>query len=165
MQAIDLVRFALGVGDHVFQLLVADLRDHPLATQSPAGGNHAVWTLGHLTFLEAGVPGILNGEPNPLAHWEPLFGMGSRPVSNPEAYPSFDELLALYRQHRARTLALVAAAAGDGGLDRVPARIPPGFEKEMATVGQTFLIMAMHQMLHAGEVADVRRAVGLKPKA
>ena len=37
MQAIDLVRFALGVGDHVFQGLVADLRDHPLATQSPAG--------------------------------------------------------------------------------------------------------------------------------
>ncbi|QOV90073.1 DinB family protein [Humisphaera borealis] len=162
MQAIDLVRHALGVGDHVFQGLVADLRDHPMATQAPTGGNHAIWTLGHITLLEAGIPGIFFGESNPLASWEPLFQVGSKPTNDASAYPSFDELLGQYRQQRATTMKILDQV-GESGMDRVPAHIPKGFEKAMATFGLTLLTMALHQMLHAGELADIRRAVGIKP--
>ena len=162
MQAIDLVRSALATGDFVFTALIADLRNHPMATQAPTGGNHALWTLGHITLLEAGIPSILVGESNPLARWESLFQSGSKPTSDAKAYPSFDELLDLYRQHRASTMKLLEQA-GAAGMDRIPAHIPEGFEKQMATFGHTFLTMAMHQMLHAGELADIRRVLGIKP--
>lgn len=162
MQAIDLVRSALHLGDHVFQALVADLREHPLATQSPVGGNHALWTLGHITLLDAAVPSILGGGTNPLAKWQPLFSMGSKPSSDASWYPAFDELVGAYRKHRANLMKLLDHA-GESSMSRVPTQIPPGFEKPMATFGDTFQLIAMHQMLHAGELADIRRAVGLKP--
>lgn len=162
MQAIDLVRSSLGLGDYLFQALLKDLRDHPLATQSPAGGNHAIWTLGHITLLEAALPTVLSGGTNPLAKWEPLFSAGTKPSLDAAAYPSFDELLAAYREHRA-ILMKQLDDVGEAGMDRVPAQIPTGFEPLMATFGQTFQLMAMHQMLHAGELADVRRSLGLKP--
>lgn len=164
MQAVDLVRFALTMTDHGFEALVAGLRSHPMATQAPAGGNHPLWTLGHLTFIESSVPSILFGRPHPLPDYEPLFKMGSTPMNDAGVYPSFDELLATYKEHRQANLKLVDEI-GDAGMGRVPAAIPKGFEKEMATFGQTFLVVALHQMVHYGEMADVRRAVGLKPLA
>jgi hypothetical protein len=163
MKAIDLVRFSLVMSDQSFQSLLFDLREHPMATQAPSGGNHAIWILGHLTVIEAGLPGISDGEPNPLSEWEPLFMPGTTPTRDAKAYPGFDELLGLYREHRARSMEMLEHI-GDAGLDRVPKHIPPGFEEGMATVGRTFTLMALHQMFHSGQLADIRRALGLKPR-
>lgn len=164
MQAIDLVRFSLNLTDGLFQKLVADLRTHPMATQSPAGGNPPVWTIGHLAMLEAAIPSILFGKPHPLPDYGSLFGQGTTPAKDAKAYPSFDEVLTTYTSHRRETLKLVDEL-GEAGMTRVPTNIPKGFEKEMATVGQTLTVIALHQMLHLGEMADVRREVGLKPLA
>ena len=45
-----------------------------------------------------------------------------------------------------------------------PTKSPPrGLEKMMRTAGETFLLIALHQMSHRGQVADARRAAGRKP--
>jgi hypothetical protein len=162
MRAIDLVGWAMRMTDESTAKLVADMRDSPLTRTTSRVGNHPLWILGHLAVVEGGIPQILFGEPNPVEHWWPLFGMGSTPSDDAGAYPTFDEVLTTYRDLRAKNLARLEEI-GEAGLDPAPKAVPPGFENEMRTVGQTLLVMSLHQMFHLGQVADTRRAAGRKP--
>ena len=162
MQSIELIRWALRMTEGATAALVSDLRDAPLTQPTSRGGNHALWILGHLCWIEGNLPHVLFGEKNEVAHWAPLFASGSQPRADAGAYPSFDELLGTYRRLRARNLKLLDDV-GEAGLDRIPRQIPPGFEDAMKTFGQTFLLIALHNMVHYGQIADVRRVAGLKP--
>jgi uncharacterized damage-inducible protein DinB len=166
MRAVDLIRWAMALTEQQTERLVADLRAAPMTRSTPGGkggdGNHAIWTLGHLCVVEGSIPEILLGEPNPVGHWKPLFFIGSQPSDDASLYPTFDELLGTYRRLRAANAALLERL-GEAGLDRQPAAVPPGFEDLMKTFGQTILLVALHNMLHLGQVADMRRVVGLKP--
>jgi hypothetical protein len=166
MNAIDLIRWALQMSDEGVNAMAAGLRDFALTRPTPGAkggdGNHALWTLGHMAFIEGGVRHIVLGESHPLEHWAPLFATGTQPKDDAGAYPSFDEVLKTLRDLRAKNLKLLDQV-GEAGLDRAPKNVPPGFEEPMKTVGRTFLLIALHQMVHYGQLADVRRVVGLKP--
>src|SRR5688572_13592990 len=166
MNRIELIRWALQMTDGATAQLVEGLRDVPLTPSTPGGkggdGNHALWSLGHLAVIEGGIPNILLGEPNPVEHWWPLFGTGTQPKADASAYPSFDEVLRTFRDLRAKNLKLLDQI-GDAGLDRKPKNVPPGFEDAMTTCGQTLLLIALHNMVHYGQIADARRVAGLKP--
>ena len=83
-------------------------------------------------------------------------------TSNASAYPPFDEILRVYREARAKNLQILEQL-GEAGLDQ-PTKAPPrGLEQAMPNAGSTFLVLAMHQMNHRGQVADARRAAGRKP--
>jgi DinB superfamily len=165
MKSIELIRFALQMAEGVTTHFVKDLSDNPMLTSTSGGksgnGNHAIWTLGHLCVVEGNVPWILFDEPNPVERWRPLFNMGSECSADPSIYPSFDELLKTYRDLRARNLKMLDDI-GEAGLDRIPKMIPPGFENEMKTFGHTLMTIAMHNMMHVGQIADIRRLAGLK---
>jgi hypothetical protein len=166
MNAIELIRWALQLSDGLTARLVGDLREAPMTPSTPGGkggdGNHAIWTLGHLCLIEGNIPQILFGETNPVEHWRPLFDMGTQCKSDAGAYPPFDEVLRTYRGLRSKNLKLLEEI-GEAGLDRAPRQVPPGFEEEMKTFGRTFMVIALHNMFHAGEIADVRRVVGIRP--
>ncbi|HEY2159546.1 MAG TPA: DinB family protein [Isosphaeraceae bacterium] len=163
MKAIDLIRCAMQKTDEWMTSAAEELRDVPLVQPTSRGGNHPLWTVGHIAVVEGDVPHILFGEPNPVEHWKPLFGQGSTPTTDASAYPPYDEVLKTYRSLRAKNLAQLDAI-GEAGLDRVSALIPPGFEEEMKTVGTTLLVIALHQMSHLGQLADARRAAGKAPR-
>ena len=169
MKAIDLLRMALRVSDAGTASLVKDMRDAPLTrpiSQNGTGsGNHPLWILGHLAYLEGSLRGILLGEevgPNPVEHWRPLFATGTEPKDDPALYPPFDEVLATLRALRITTLALLDEI-GDEGLDRVPKAAPDALKDVMGTFGHAFMIIALHQMVHYGQIADARRVAGLRP--
>jgi uncharacterized damage-inducible protein DinB len=162
MKAIDVVRNALQISDSAMMQLIEDMSDAPLTQPTPRGGNHPLWILGHITFIEGNVPHVLFGEPNPVARWAPLFAPGTEPTADASAYPPFDELVHTYRDLRARNLQILEQL-GEAGLDR-PTKSPPrGLEHVLGTVGQSFLTIALHQMSHRGQVADARRVAGRKP--
>jgi hypothetical protein len=161
MTALDTIKKALALGDGATMMLVDDLRDAPLAQPTPRGGNHPIWILGHIAFTEAGIPSIFFGEPNPLEHWAAIFAPGTEPGCDPDAYPPLEELIIKYKELRARTLQLLDQI-GEAGLDRKTKNPPKGLENALATFGDTFLTLAMHQMNHRGQLADVRRALGRK---
>ncbi|HEX8523777.1 MAG TPA: DinB family protein, partial [Tepidisphaeraceae bacterium] len=142
--------------------LLEDLKDAPLTPPTPRGGNHPLWVLGHITFVEAGIPRVLFGEPHPLADWGHLFAPGTEPKPEAAAYPSFDELLKAFRTARARNMQILDQL-GEAGLDQPTQKPLQGLEQMMRTAGDTFLILAMHHMHHRGQLADVRRALGRKP--
>jgi len=166
MKAIDLIRWAMQLTEQGTAAICDGMRDAALARPTPGAkggdGNHALWSLGHLCVIEGGIPEILLGEPHPLEHWWPLFGTGTQPSDDASIYPSFDEVLRTYHELRARNMKLLDQI-GEGGLDRVPAKIPPGFEDVMTTFGHTLLVITLHNMVHYGQIADARRAAGLKP--
>ncbi|MBA3315533.1 MAG: DinB family protein [Planctomycetaceae bacterium] len=162
MQAIELVRFALEMTDGSTLNLVQDMRDKSLTQPGPNGGNHPLWIMGHLCVVEGSLRKILYCEPNPVEHWTPIFGLGSTPQTDASVYPPFDEVVKTFHELRADTLRRLEAL-GNEGLDRTPIEIPPGFEDAMKTFGHTLLLIALHQMVHYGQIADARRAAGLKP--
>ena len=162
MNAIDVIRSAMQRGDKGLMQLIEDMHDAPLTQPTPRGGNHPLWVLGHITFIEGGIPRILFGEPHPLEEWAPLFAPGTEPKADADAYPPLDEVLGTYRDLRARNLQILEEL-GEAGLDR-PTKSPPrGLENVLRTAGDVFLTIAMHQMNHRGQVADARRAAGRKP--
>jgi hypothetical protein len=166
MKGLELIRWALQFTQQGTQAIADGMREHALTRPTPGApggdGNHALWSLGHICVIEAGIPSILFGEPHPLEHWWPLFGTGTQPSDDASIYPPFDEVLSTYHAMRARNLKLLDEI-GEAGLDRVPANVPPGFETMMTTFGQTFLLITLHNMVHYGQIADARRAAGLKP--
>ena len=161
MKAIELIRWAMQMTEQGTTALVADMRDAALTQPTSRGGNHPLWILGHLAYLEGAIPTVLLGEPNPAERWAPLFASGTQPKTDASAYPSFDEVLKTYRDMRARNLKLLDEL-GEAALDRVPKQIPPGFEDAMKTFGHTFLLIALHNMVHYGQIADARRVAGHK---
>jgi uncharacterized damage-inducible protein DinB len=162
MKAIDVIRTAMAVSDRATIALIEDMRDACMTCPTPRGGNHPLWTLGHITWVEGNLPHVLFGEPNPVAKWTHLFAPGTEPKSNPSDYPPFDEILRTYRDLRARNLEILEQI-GDAGLDRPTVAPPRGLEQVLRTAGETFLVMAIHHMNHRGQVADARRAAGRKP--
>ena len=169
MKAIDIIRGALLATEQGTAALVEDMRDaalvQPGVRDGKPVGNHALWLMGHLAYIEGEVPGILLGPaggPNPVEHWASLFAPGTEPRADAGLYPSFDEVVDAYRTHRARTLALLDEL-GDANMDRAPAAPPPGFEESMRTFGETLMLITLHNMVHYGQIADARRAAGRRP--
>jgi hypothetical protein len=161
MKSGDLIRYALTMTEGNVDRLIADMRDKPMTQPSSAARNHPMWVMGHLAVVEGAFFHFITGEPHPLAEWEPLFGMGTEPTSDASAYPPFEVVVTKYHELRKRNLQLLDRT-GEAGLDQKPASAPPGFEKEMQTVGQSLLILALHQMSHHGQLSDARRAAGVQ---
>ena len=162
MNAMDTIRMALQVGDHAMMMLLEDMKDAALTQPTPRGGNHPLWVLGHITFIEANLRHVLFGEPNPVAHWAPIFAPGSEPKTDARTYPAFDEVLKTYREHRTANLKLLEQV-GEDDLEKPTTSPPKGLEDALRTTGQAFLMVALHQMSHRGQLADARRALGKKP--
>lgn len=161
MRAIDLIRFAMQRSEQGTTRLIEDLRNSPL-TQPCPGGNHPLWIMGHLTFIEGNMRRIVTGEPNPVDHWAPIFAPGTEIKTDPKTYPPFEEIVRTYRDLRAANIKMLDAL-GDAGLDRSPRWIPPGFEEMMKTNGHALLMITLHNMVHYGQITVVRRSAGLKP--
>src|SRR3954465_3558742 len=106
MNRLELIRWAMKLTAELTDRLVADMRESAMTPTTP-GGNHTVWALGHMTFIEGAMPHILLGETNPVEHWAPLFGTGSQPKTEASAYPPFDEILSKFRELRAKNIKLL----------------------------------------------------------
>ena len=163
MNAVQLLRTELELSAQITLQLIEDMRDAPLTFPTPRGGNHPLWVLGHMAYVEGDlVQHQMLGKPNPVAHWRELFSDGTEPVADPGAYPPLDELLAAFNSLRAKTLDYLANLT-DADLDTPPLKPRPGFEKFLATNGMCLAIIVFNTVMHRGQVADARRALGRKP--
>src|SRR5262245_51328694 len=123
MHTKDAILYALTFSDRVVLRAIDEMRDSPTTFPTPNGGCHPLWVLGHLTLVEGSIPGVLFGEPNPVAEWQPLFGKDSQPVSDRAAYPPFAEVRARYVQLRESNLKLLQSLS-EADLDK-PTKAPP----------------------------------------
>jgi DinB superfamily len=159
MHTKDAIKFALTVSNGAVLSVIDEMSNAVTTFPTPNGGCHPLWVLGHLTLIEGLIPAIFFGDKNPVAEWQKYFGETSEPVADASAYPPFAEIREKYLRLREQNLKLLESLS-EADLDK-PTKVPPkGREREFATYGQSFLVLALHQAMHRGNVTDARRATG-----
>jgi DinB superfamily len=159
MNTKDAIKFALTVSNQVVLSEIDQMSDAATTFPTPNGGCHPLWVLGHLTLVEGMIPATLFGDKNPAADWQRYFGENSVPVDDASSYPSFGEVREKYLHLREENLKLLDSLS-EADLDKPTLAPPKGREREFATYGQSFLVLALHQTMHRGNVTDSRRAAG-----
>jgi hypothetical protein len=158
----DAIFYALTVSNQAVVPLIDDMSDAPLTLPTPRGGNHPLWILGHLTWVEGEVPKILFGDESPVANWKPIFGIGTAVEADASKYPPFSDVRSKYDALFQANLKLFESLS-EADLDQPTKWQPPGLEKNFTNYGLTFLTLSLHKMSHRGQLADARRAAGRKP--
>jgi DinB superfamily len=159
MRMKDAIQFALSISDRVVLDVIDEMSDAATTFPTPNGGCHPLWVLGHLTLVEGMIPSALFAEENPVAEWQQYFGENSEAVADARAYPPFAQVRQKYLELRERNLKILESLT-EADLDK-PAKAPPkGREREFATYGLSFLVLALHQAMHRGNLTDARRAAG-----
>jgi hypothetical protein len=159
MHTKEAIKFALTTSNGAVLRVIDQMSDSATTFPTPNGGCHPLWVLGHLTMVEGMIPEVLLGEKNPVAEWQKHFGENSEPVNDNRAYPPFAEVREKYLELRERNLRLLESLSEED-LD-TPVNAPPkGREQEFATYGRSFLVLALHQMMHRSHVTDALRAAG-----
>jgi hypothetical protein len=164
MKTMELLKDQLEFSKLMTATLLADMRDAPLTSPTPRGGNHPLWIAGHLVYSEARITNeIMFGKPAPLADWKELFRGGSRPLDDAGRYPlTLPETLAMWDKIRAETLEMVDGLT-DEELECPSAKCPPGREAVFGTFGKALSMVVMHPLMHRGQVADARRTLLRRP--
>ena len=159
MHTKEAIKFALTLSNRAVLSAIDKISDAATTFPTPNGGCHPLWVLGHLTMVEGMIPAVLYGEAHPVGEWQKYFGENTEPVADAGAYPAFAEVRAKYLELRERNLELLESLS-EADLDK-PTKAPPkGREKEFATFGQSFLVLALHQTMHRSHVTDALRAAG-----
>ena len=162
MKTTDFIKLSLDSGKDWVNSLLQNLQGSDLTFPTPRGGNHPLWVAGHLAYAEGSLIGkFVLGEDNPLARWEPLFGAGTQAAADASRYPPLSEILSEWDRLRADARAARELHRRRSG------QAEQGGPREQAamfgTIGQCYALLANHQMFHAGQIADSRRAAGLQP--
>ncbi len=139
--------------------------------QAPGLPNHCVWTLGHcaMTLLRAADRVAGHDEPRPLppdefvaalprsagAFYTESVAFGSKPVDDPSLYPTVERAREIF-EHACERLASAVERATEAQLDR-----PTAWGTTSFPVADLITRMIVHNGTHAGQLTDLRRALGL----
>lgn len=161
MDSIQLIRRNLELSETIVLARIEEMRDFSLVPPTESGGCHTLWVLGHLAYIESMVVcRFMLGQSNPLAEWEEVFD-GSDVSPDEADFPSFDVALAMCRDARAQTVALMRPL-DEADLD-VPSRsAPEGAEELFRTTRDCLQYCSDHWYMHRGHLADARRSAGLQ---
>lgn len=157
MKLHDLIREQLQTARYVMSVYIQDLSDQELQHRPVSGAHHAAWQLGHLIMSEArmmeGVEpgsGVAFPEGFEAAHAKEL-----SPGSEGKAFPKsvYERLMT---EQRAKTLALL----GELPEEALAQPAPEWVRSYAPFVGSVFVTIAGHELMHSGQVAVIRRALG-----
>lgn len=155
------------------QTYLQGFSDENRTRQAPGLPNHAAWSLGHLAltmhrvaarldalaplppedFLEASDE-LPRGDSRRFAAGSVAFK--STPTSDPSIYPSWQRCIEIF-DRATRRLAAALASTPDSVLDQ-----PTPWGPSQTTFALLAMRMMYHNGMHAGQIADLRRALGMK---
>jgi hypothetical protein len=153
--AVNLLKFARATMNKYLGAIPEDK-----ITAQPNGlANHALWTYGHLaTTCSWGLSVIAGPGAAVPEGYEKLFGMDSTPTADASQYPPLAEVKKYYDELHER---LVIALHGMTDADLEAPIEAMGFAK---TKGDLATKLAWHEGWHLGQVADLRRVLGITAK-
>ncbi len=130
--------------------------DGNVTKQAPHLPNHVAWVLGHLALTMHRASEKITGREAPLS-WDPApFVFGSTPTADRGAYPRLEELRRRFDDAQKRLIEVIRAA-GDEGL----AETVPWGQGSTTTKRDLAVRMVFHNGIHAGQIIDLRRAIGM----
>lgn len=119
--------------------------------------NHALWTVGHLAVTDDYFIGEFAGQKASLAAWNDLFGMGSTPTSDATKYPSLAEIMKVFDERRAVLEKWIGALTAA----QLATTTPEAWRPYAPMLGDIPFFVAWHEGYHQGELAVLRKALGL----
>jgi DinB superfamily len=155
----DSIAFALTAAKALMGRYCADLTPSDYLHRIVPKANCAAWLLGHLILTERRALGAMGAGDLPTLP----DGFESRFARDENApftgdYGDVTVLLPLFNQHRDRLIAAVKSASTE--LLAKPLETPrPLF----GTVGEMAHFMALHSVMHAGQITFIRRHLGRPP--
>ncbi|MFN3167147.1 MAG: DinB family protein [Phycisphaeraceae bacterium] len=159
-QETKVYQFLLAYGE----MVLADISADDAYKLICDGGVSPAWIIGHLAFVANRVLAMAGGQPKiDTDAWKPMFGGGSTPKgeADKDAYPSWDELLKVWREGHA-DVAAIAPSISEGVLSaqNPNERMRPG----LPTV-HDFLsfVITGHEAMHLGQLSTWRRVQGRPP--
>jgi uncharacterized damage-inducible protein DinB len=158
MNAKDAIRSAANLSTTVLKAYISDLDDSDLMRRPGKGCNHLAWQLGHLIssevhLLNCVAPGKGTELPPGFAD---AHSKASASSDDPAGFHVKQTYVGLFDEVRAASLAALEAYA-QSDLDK-PA--PEDFRDFCPTMGDLFMLIATHPMMHAGQFVVVRRQLG-----
>jgi hypothetical protein len=138
----------------------AGIPDERACEQLPGASNHKLWTLGHLAVSNAWFESLLTGKMGDVPQaYNGLFGMGSKPTGDAAAYPPIAEVRGYY-DSTLNSLCDAASKLDDEAIGGACAADSGGFATDKL---DGLLKAAWHEGWHLGQVATLRRGLGLAP--
>ncbi len=152
------IKLAIDAGEMVAMGYLGDLSDQDLMRRPHPDCNHINWQVGHLIAAEnqmtnQAIPGSMPPLPQGFAE---KYTKETASSNNPAAFADKAELLRVYREQRAATLAALDKLS-ESELDNAT-----GIEYA-PTIGAMLSLHGTHWVMHAGQWVIVRRQLGKPP--
>jgi len=158
MNAQDAIRATLETSSMILNSYLGDLSDADLMSRPAKGCNHIAWQLGHLIASECNLlnsiqPGAAAELPAGFAEKHSKETCGEDDASK---FCTKQEYLDLFEKVHAATLESLQKTTAED----LDAESPEQFRQMFPTVGNIYVLIATHGMMHAGQLVPVRRALG-----
>jgi uncharacterized damage-inducible protein DinB len=162
LTANDIIVHSLTGSQMLLMRYTEDLKPEEYLHRTAPGANCAAWLLGHLALSDRSVLSKrlnVGDLPTLPEGFEKAF---SRDEGCPQAnsFGDVSMLRGIFNQHRERLIAEVKRLS--------PAKLSEPLEKPhpmFSSVGQVINFMALHSMMHAGQITMIRRSLGRPPIA
>jgi uncharacterized damage-inducible protein DinB len=157
MNAKDLLRYNVTFCHEVTKAYLNDMTDDELLARAVPGSNHLAWQLGHLISSEQSLLAAIGAEvPDLPDGFAEKHGKENTGSNDPGDFLTKGEYLARMEQMHA------AAAAAIDKTDEaeLDTPSPEAMRSYFPTVGSILLMAGSHEMMHAGQMAAIRRKLG-----
>lgn len=152
MNAQTAIRNSLETAEMICMSYLSDLSDEQMMQRPHPKCNHLNWQVGHLIASEYQMVNQIAGGklPELPAGFADMYGKETAGSDVASDFKSKDELLAIYKQQRAATLAVLAEMSDEdfdapSGIDYAP------------TAGSIMQMQGAHWLMHCGQWVIVRR--------
>lgn len=152
--AIKPLAFIFATNDSLAERSFQGVADGDLWKQPMPQSNPMLWIFGHMVDTRARLLKILGDDFDP--GWGEMFGRGAA-LQETAGYPSRDRINEVSREVNTRLYAKLGTMA-EADVSRPATR---SFTSAVQTVGDQVSFLAMHDTYHVGQLAYVRKALGL----
>lgn len=155
MNSREAIKGAMSGAHFVMNTYLSDLTDAELLMRPVPQANHIAWQLGHLIasehkFMEQVKPGI---SPKLPAEFAGRHGKDTAGVDDPKKFYTKKEYTDLYNAQRNASLHILETLS-DTDLDKPG---PESMRSYAPTIGAVMILLGNHELMHAGQVAVLRR--------
>ena len=146
--------FILAINDSLVERSFQDVAEADQWKRPTPLSNPMLWIFGHMVNTRAGLLRQVGGDAD--LGWGDVFNRGAE-LADASGYPARERIIAVSSDVNARLYAALAALT-DADLAK-PATRP--FTPAVKTLGDQIAFLTMHDTYHVGQLAYVRKALGL----
>lgn len=154
MNVREQLQYMVNVNKMVAGRLLDDLTDEESAVMFDNLSNHIRWLTGHAVYSNGFALTQLGSKDMDWQKYGKLFSGGTEIAGDPSTYPTIAELREILNSFYDRELELLENIS-DEDLER-----DVGEEGKPMPAWKRFCFMCMHDFYHAGQIVQIRRALG-----